>query len=181
MCIRDSYKAFLPSAALWLVSTWMLFRKIKNANDDNASEVITRLSPSEVTVICAVFFSFSLPLIVSLIGLPPYFGLLFGLGGVWILVDLLKRFTPGPTHLSASIDDFLKRTDISSLKFFIGILLAVSALHTLGTLHMLAHYIYGDAPGNNAFIAGNVLLGIISSILDNVPLTACLLYTSRCV
>jgi len=166
------YKGFLPSFALWLVSTSLLLRKIKPADNDNENEVITRLSSSEIIVIASVFFSFSLPLIVSLMGLPPYFGLLFGLGFVWVLVDLLKRFKPGPTHLSASIDDFLKKTDISSLKFFIGILLAVSALHSLGTLEMLAHYIYGDVPGTGSYITGNILLGLISSILDNVPLTA---------
>ncbi len=166
------YKAVVPSISLWLVATLLLLRKITPNGNDNDQEVITRLSHSEMIVIGAVFFSFSLPLLVSLAGLPPYFGLLFGLGFVWVLIDLLKRFRPSATHLSASIDDFLKKTDISSLQFFIGILLAVSALNALGVLELMAQYIYGDSPGDMAFIAGNVLLGVISSILDNVPLTA---------
>lgn len=166
------YKAILPSIVLWLVSTVLLLRKIKPDGNDNDKEVITKLSYSEKNVITAVFVSFSLPLVVSMMGLPPYFGLLFGLGFVWLLIDILKRFSPTATHLSASIEEFIKKTDIASLKFFIGILLAVSALNALGVLEKMAHYIYGDRPDNIAFIAGNVFLGVVSSILDNVPLTA---------
>jgi Na+/H+ antiporter NhaD/arsenite permease-like protein len=166
------YKAFIPSVVLWVVSTGLLVRKITPEDDDNKNEVVSKLNTSEKYVIAAVFCSFALPLVVSLIGLPPYFGLLFGLGFVWLLIDTFKRVTPTDTHLSASIEEFIKKTDIASLQFFIGILLAVSALHALGVLEQIASLIYGQKPGMTALIGGNVLMGMISSILDNVPLTA---------
>ncbi len=108
----------------------------------------------------------------SALGLPPYMGLLLGLGGVWLMIDLFKRYLPRTTHLTASIEDLIRKTDISSLKFFIGILLAVSALHTLGVLELLADTVYGHTPSIGSVIGGNISLGLLSAILDNVPLTA---------
>jgi Na+/H+ antiporter NhaD/arsenite permease-like protein len=165
-------KGFLPAFVLWIVSTIMLMNKIKKGTPDSQEEVITKLSKSEKLVVTIVFLSFLLPIMMSQFGLPPYMGLLFGLGLVWFAVDTLKRYSSRQTHLSASIDELVKKADIASIKFFIGILLAVSALHSLGVLEMLAHTVYGSVPSDAKIIIGNVGLGLLSAILDNVPLTA---------
>lgn len=170
--IEILYKAAAPALALWLVSMTLLIRQIKPEDADNKKQVITNLTTSEKWVIIAVFGSFILPLVASIIGLPPYFGRLFGLGLVWLMIDTFKRTSPTATHLSASIEEFIKKTDIASLEFFIGILLSVSALHAMGVLNQIASLIYGQHPGSATLIGGNVLLGIVSSIMDNVPLTA---------
>ena len=108
----------------------------------------------------------------NLFNLPPYLGLLLGLGAVWITVDLFREYKPKPTHLDALIENFIKKTDIASLKFFVGILLAVSALNTLNILEYFSGILYGLDPSVNRIILGNVGLGIFSAIVDNVPLTA---------
>lgn len=166
-------KGFLPSFALYLTSTALLYRRITPSQFDYENEIVTTFGRSEKFVIALVFASFTLPLFTSLIDLPPYVGLLLGLGIVWLVVDGLKRIAPKETHLSASIEDFLKKIDIPSLKFFVGILLAVSALSAVGVLDYMTGFIYGHGTASEtSIVVGNIALGLLPSILDNVPLTA---------
>lgn len=165
-------RGFLPSLAMLIVSTALFYPRLKQADNDVKSEIITKLGRSEKLIVSAVFGSFLLPVILNQIGLPPYLGLLLGLGVVWLLIDLLKQFRPKETHLTASIDEFIKKTDIPSLKFFIGILLAVSALGSMGILESISQMLYGEEFSPIRGVAGNVGLGFLSAILDNVPLTA---------
>ena len=166
------YKGFFPAFIRYAIACGIMSFTIKKETPDSSNELVGKLHKTEYTVIIVTFISFLLPIFVSLIDLPPYLGLLLGLGIVWTLVDAFKRFVPYETHLNASIEEFIKRADIASLKFFTGILLAVSALHSLGVLEKLAAFIYGAAPSVGKIIAGNITLGFLSAILDNVPLTA---------
>lgn len=163
---------FLPSLALLGAALLWMSPKVKEDEFDSTVEVRTRMGKSEKGIIGLVFFSFALPVIMNFFGLPPYMGLLFGLGLVWLAVDFAKQLRPRPTHLEASIEECIKRTDIPSIKFFIGILLAVSALNTLGVLELFSNFFYGAHPDTFRIVVGNVLLGIFSAIVDNVPLTA---------
>ncbi len=96
--------------------------------------------------------------------LPPFMGILLGLGIMWVLTDLIHQKRD---HLK--VPSILTRIDFSSILFFLGILLAVAALETAGILESLAlrmdHYF------NNKDIIVTVL-GLLSAIIDNVPLTA---------
>ena len=85
---------------------------------------------------------------------------------------MFKIVVPQPSHLSVDINRFLQKTDIATLKFFIGILLAVSALAHLGILAHASEAMFGNAPTEGGLIAGSVGLGILSAVVDNVPLTA---------
>lgn len=165
-------RGFLPSLALYLVALFMLYPKIKSSEYDAENEIITELFRSEKFIITLVFASFSLPIFMGILKLPPYIGLLIGLGVVWTAVDLLKRFSDRTTHLEASIEHFMSKADIASLTFFVGILLAVAALGQFGILEFVSDYTYGENPTFNRIVAGNVGLGLLSAILDNVPLTA---------
>ncbi len=166
------YKGFLPAFVRYVVACGIMSFTIQKETPDSSNELVGKLHKTEITVIVTTFIAFLLPIFVSLLDLPPYLGLLLGLGIVWTLVDAFKRFVPYETHLNASIEEFIKRADIASLKFFTGILLAVSALHSLGVLQKLADFIYGATPSVAKIIAGNITLGFLSAILDNVPLTA---------
>ena len=165
-------KGFLPALALWIVSTVLLWRNITQSTRDDTNEVITHLSPSEKTIIGLVLVAFMLPVVMNVIGLPPYLGLLIGLGMVWFAVDACKRLYSHQTHLTASIDDMVKKVDIPSLQFFIGILFAVAALHQIGVLDWMTDVIYGHTPSARTVIVGNIGLGLLSAVFDNVPLTA---------
>ncbi|MCA9388888.1 sodium:proton antiporter NhaD, partial [Candidatus Berkelbacteria bacterium] len=165
-------QGFLPSVTLLLVALAILAPKIKNTGFDVKSEIVNKLGKSEWTIITTTFASFSLPLLMTFMDLPPYLGLLIGLGIVWILVDSFKRIRPKQTHLTASIEKLIKGTDIASLKFFVGILLAVGALNSLGILELLSESIYGLTPNLTRIIGGNIGLGVLSAVFDNIPLTA---------
>lgn len=167
--------AFLPSVALALVAGTFLYRKLddtsflKREKDDS-------LTPSrgEKTIITLALSSFVLPLLVSFIGLPPYMGLFLGLGLTWAVIEFAKqrRKSDNPTHMTANIEKIVQTVDISSIKYIMGILLAVLALSTLGVLQWLSSVVVGSDPGTNHLILTNIGLGFLSGVVDNASLVA---------
>ncbi|MBI3618264.1 MAG: sodium:proton antiporter NhaD [Candidatus Omnitrophica bacterium] len=105
------------------------------------------------------------PVFRAVTNLPPFMGVLLGLGIMWVLTDLIHH--QKRDHLR--VPSILTRVDFSSVLFFLGILLAVAALETAGILGSLA--LRMDNYFNNKDIIATVL-GLLSSIIDNVPLTA---------
>ncbi len=165
--------ALAPSVVIYLVSTALLVMQLKKGHVDALEEQSFKFLRSEKLVIGFAFASFALPFIVNLFGLSPYLGILLGLGITWMVIDLLRRRLPNHrTHFSASIEHFLRDADIATLQFFVGILLAVSALDYLGILDAASAQLFGNAPGLGRLVAGSSLMGILSAVVDNVPLTA---------
>ncbi len=166
-------QGFLPSAVIGLVSGTLLVRQMENNTKDmkEAGDSI-KLTRGEKAIIGVTLASFTLPLAMHSIGLEPYMGLLLGLGISWLLIEHIRIRSSKNTHLEANIEHMLQKTDISSLKFFTGILLAVSALKAMGILEMASHYIFGSSQEFNRVVMANIILGPLSSIVDNVPLTA---------
>jgi Na+/H+ antiporter NhaD/arsenite permease-like protein len=105
------------------------------------------------------------PVFKILTGLPPVVGMLLGLGFMWMVTDLLHHTER--EHLK--IPSILKIVDFSSVLFFLGILLAVSALEAGGLLNQLALWL-DQVCGNKDIIA--TAIGLSSAVIDNVPLTA---------
>lgn len=101
--------------------------------------------------------------------LPPYLGMLISLGVIWLVSELLKQTRERKERSSISMVGVLKKLDLPTLFFFLGILLAVSALETSGHLHHLSVYL--DSQFSNIFIV-NFIIGLLSAIVDNVPLVA---------
>lgn len=165
-------KGFLPALVLGVISSLMLVRQMDDTAYEVKEETNIKLTQGEIGIIALTLSSFALPLAMNVIGLPPYMGLLLGLGVSWILIEFMKTTSHKETHLDANIDQMLQKTDISSLKFFIGILLSVSALHTLGILEQVSHLVIGTDPSFARLVGGNTVLGLLSAIVDNVPLTA---------
>jgi len=168
---------FLPSIALFFVSTYMLTRNVTQDTKDKKEEKVT-LTLSEKFIIGTALGSFLLPFFVSRIGLEPYFGLIFGVGLVGLMIAFFslqakkKEKISGQTHLTANLEEQLSRIDLASLIFFTGILLAVGALEHLGILDFISHTLLGEAPSLARLIFGNSMLGVLSAIMDNIPLTA---------
>lgn len=164
--------AFLPSFALGCVATYLLSRSIVKDTRDKQEKSIPPFSGGEKMVIGLTIASFALPLMMSVVGLPPYMGLLLGLGIVWSLIEYLQVRSPVRTHLEASIESLMRKADISSLKFFIGTLLSVGALKTFGILDRFSIILFGIEQEVGRVIVGSMMLGLLSAIVDNVPLTA---------
>jgi len=164
-------QAFIPSFTVFLVSTLLIGRSIIADTKDRV-ENTRQLGKIEWFVISLCLFSFLLPLFMTIVHLPPYFGLLLGLGIIWLVVDLARLQRPNSTSLSISIEKFFQKTDIASLYFFIGILLAVSALRHIGVLDVISHQVFTETPSTVRIIGGNITIGGLSAVFDNIPLTA---------
>lgn len=124
----------------------------------------------------------SVPVFKTLTHLPPYMGMMLALGVVWLVSEYIhpeEDFSKERKHLY-SAHKALSRIEISSILFFLGILMAVAGLESLvfgvaqngdpvGTLRYLAEVLQETIPNQDVVI---ILLGICSAIIDNVPLVA---------
>lgn len=109
------------------------------------------------------------PVFKTLTHLPPFMGILLGLGVLWTLTELIHKGKndEGRSHLSVA--GALQRVDSQSILFFLGILLAISALESDGLLSGLAHWM-DQSIGNVDLIT--IAIGLSSAVVDNVPLVA---------
>jgi Na+/H+ antiporter NhaD/arsenite permease-like protein len=101
--------------------------------------------------------------------LPPFMGILFGLGILWLVGELIHRRKEENEKAHLSLVSALKRIDMSSIVFFIGILLAVAALEHARILEMLAKWLDANIGRQDAIV---IMLGLLSAVVDNVPLVA---------
>lgn len=164
-------KGALPSLAAWVIPQTMLTSKIMV--EERSGREKKEILPLQWQIIIMGLTTFGLAVVVNILHLPPFFGILFGLGIVAIVIDLkLKRGKLKKEE--GHIVNIIKTIDMATIKFFVGILLAVDALQFHGILAQVATFIFGENPGAHptAIIIGHTALGIFSSILDNVPLTA---------
>jgi Na+/H+ antiporter NhaD/arsenite permease-like protein len=164
----------LPSLAGWIIPQYIITKKL--LKEDRDQILYAEQMPLQWGIIILGFSTFGLAVSVNLLHLPPFFGILFGLGIVAIVIDVKLR--RGSLHIKANqIVNVIKKIDMDTMYFFVGILLAVGALQYQGILDIMAKVIFGDDPANSpiSVIFGHVSLGLISAVFDNVPLTAAVL------
>ena len=111
----------------------------------------------------------AVPAFKALTHLPPFMGVLLGLGLLWLVGDLLHKDKSFESRTHLDLSTALSRIDMSSIIFFIGILLAVSTLEHTHVLSELAQWI-DQIVGRQDFIV--LLIGLVSAVVDNVPLVA---------
>lgn len=111
----------------------------------------------------------SVPVFKTVTHLPPYMGMLLGLGVLWVVSELINPELDEFEKKKYSAATALSRIDVPSVLFFMGILLAVGALESMQTLHHFAGYL-SETLGDNRIII--TLIGVVSAIVDNVPLVA---------
>ena len=109
------------------------------------------------------------PVFKSFTHLPPYLGILLALGVVWLVGEIVHRHKSDAAKEHFSLAKALKRIDMPSVCFFIGILLAVAVLSANGMLSALAHRL-DSMIGNQSLIV--VIIGLVSAVVDNIPLIA---------
>ncbi|HWS60974.1 MAG TPA: sodium:proton antiporter NhaD [Flavobacterium sp.] len=121
------------------------------------------------------------PIFKTLTHLPPYLGMVFSLGIVWLISEFIhpEENFDKKNNTRYSVHTALKRIEFSSILFFLGILMAVGALEILvfgsihnepvGTLHYAAESLSNAIPNIDTVV---ILLGVFSSVIDNVPLVA---------
>lgn len=161
---------FLPSLVCTVVAGFLALFMLRKSKQDFETVIGHKpLEPWGKTVfIFGVLALVMIPVWKALFGLPPFLGALIGLGVLWLVTDIVHT-SHGDERMHLRVPHVLSRIDTSGVMFFLGILLAISALETGGILDKFAAFLNEHIP-NEKMIA--VVIGLISSIIDNVPLVA---------
>ena len=110
------------------------------------------------------------PMFKTVTHLPPFMGILFGLGILWLVGDLVHRSKEDdPSKQRLTLAQALTRIDMSSIMFFIGILLAVAILEHTHVLSSIAYWLDQHVGRQDIIV---MLIGLASAVVDNVPLVA---------
>ena len=110
------------------------------------------------------------PIFKTLTHLPPFMGILLVLGILWTVTEVFHYNTAEDDTMAKRVSDLLSRIDLSTIMFFLGILMAVAVLQEIGVLTALGESLNETFSGNYYVING--IIGVLSSIVDNVPLVA---------
>lgn len=160
---------FLPSLISLLVPVGVYVYSLKGKfHLANMAAKDTSPEPgAKIVFIVGILGLIFVPIFKALTGLPPFMGILLALSVLWVITDILHLKEDKRQHLT--LTQVLTRIDMSAVLFFLGILLTINALQTAGILTDLAHWL-GANIQSLSWIA--TLLGILSAIIDNVPLVA---------
>ena len=109
------------------------------------------------------------PVFKTITHLPPFMGILIGLGILWIITEIMHSEKDEKERRHLSVAYVLQKIDTSSILFFLGILLAVSALQSAGQLTGAATWMDKNLKDQNIIVMS---IGVLSSVIDNVPLVA---------
>lgn len=109
------------------------------------------------------------PVFKSITHLPPFIGMLFVLGALWVFTEIFYNSKMLEQAKELRLPKVISRVDMPSILFFLGILMAVAVLQSTGILSDIAAYL--DKEIHNVYWIG-LVLGVLSAIVDNVPLVA---------
>jgi NhaD family Na+/H+ antiporter len=162
-------QVFLPSLIAMIVplGIFSFFTKGEYTSDQN-DLFIEGSEPHATIVFTLGILSFlAVPFLKWATGIPPYMGMLIGLAFLWLVTDILHHKEEGRKHLL--VPHVLTKIDISSVLFFMGILLSINALEMVGVLKGVAVWL-DSVTSSGLAIATSI--GLASAIIDNIPLVA---------
>ena len=110
------------------------------------------------------------PIFKTITHLPPFMGILLVLGVLWTVTEIFHYNTSEDDTMAKRVSDLLSKIDLSTIMFFLGILMALAVLQEVGVLTMLGQILDSTFEGNHYLVTG--IIGVLSSIVDNVPLVA---------
>lgn len=168
-------KTFLPSLVSLILPLTVLSVTLKgNVTKPLKPEKAALQDPTTPLERNLVFFTgigslLFVPIFRTITHLPPYIGILGGLGILWVMTEVMHRSKNEEYKPKLTVAGVLRKIDSSTILFFLGILLAVAALESAGHLAMLADAL--DKHVGNLYVI-NTIIGLLSSVVDNVPLVA---------
>ncbi len=172
----------LPSIVAAVLPMLIMSRKLKGdleyssevveseSHEPTAAEMVTNKERNIIFYLGIGALVF-VPIFKAITHLPPYLGVALGLGVLWVYTELMyhEKGDSIKEEKKARIQKVVKRIDMTTILFFLGILMAVNALSFAGILRELSEWL--DQSVGNIY-AINIIIGILSSIVDNVPLVA---------
>jgi Na+/H+ antiporter NhaD/arsenite permease-like protein len=109
------------------------------------------------------------PVFKTITHLPPFMAILLGLGVMWIIIEILHHQRDTPNKDKLSVTSALEKIDTSSILFFLGILISISALQSTGQLVQVAEWLTNTLKDETVIVT---TIGLFSAVVDNVPLVA---------
>jgi Na+/H+ antiporter NhaD/arsenite permease-like protein len=167
-------KLILPSLACLVVPLVLLSFRIKGKVENVVIAENKQVNPTnefERKLILGLGISalIFVPVFKTITHLPPFLGMLFGLGILWVVTEIIHKKKNDEDKNAYSVVSALQKADVPSVLFFLGILVAISALESTHLLSNLATQM-DKAIGNINIIV--ISIGLLSAIIDNVPLVA---------
>ncbi len=172
------YSIFIPSLVCMIVPLLYISFKLKGSIQSpdltSLNSEISSVNTYERNLIfyMGVLGLLFVPIFKITTGLPPYVGMLLSLGVLWVTTEILHRDKNYEQRRHLSVIGVLKKVDTPTIFFFLGILLAVAGLQSAGQLDIVAKYLENTFSGENKIYMINVLIGLMSALVDNVPLVA---------
>jgi len=137
--------------------------------ENGETQALTTAFERKLLLIMGVGALLFVPIFKTVTHLPPFVGMLFGLGAIWATTEVMHRKKPLEDKRKLTVIGILRKVDMATIFFFMGILLAVAALQSAGHLDVLSKFL--DEKLHNIY-AINIIIGVLSAIVDNVPLVA---------
>lgn len=165
-------KTLVPSIVVALVPMLILVFRFKGQKIEGKKETKPATSSylhSNIMFFTGIGLLLFVPAFKTVTHMPPFMGMLLALGIMWFVGSLLHKDKQPDERYKYSVTNVLRKIDMSSILFFLGILLAVSALASFGILKELA--VFAKLHITNDYVLG-ALLGLFSAVIDNVPLVA---------
>ncbi len=166
---------FLPAVVSLLVPLALTARRLgahtvqPPARDDTGSASHTRAFEKNLMFFMGLGILVLVPAFKTWTGLPPFMGILFGLGLLWAVGDVVHRRKDDDAKAPLTLVHALSRIDMGSIVFFIGILLAVATLEHTHVLGALALWLTQNVGRLDVIV---LIIGLVSAVVDNVPLVA---------
>lgn len=166
-------KLIVPSLVCLIVPLIIISFRIKGKIDREVKAEVT-VSPADKMSRNIIFFSgigvlVFIPVFKSVTHLPPFMGMLLGLGILWIISEIIHKNKDTEDKDALSVVYALRKIDTPSILFFLGILIAISALQSSGQLTQFAAALDKHIGDQNSIV---MIMGLCSAIVDNVPLVA---------
>ena len=166
---------FIPSLVSMLIPAAILSLQLKGKFDKEQNLPKAAVSHFTKTQRDIIFWLgvgglVFVPIFKTLTHLPPFMGILLVLGILWTTTEIFHYNTAEDDTMAKRVSDIMTKIDLSTIMFFLGILMAVAVLQEVGVLTSLGEGLNEAFAGNYFLING--IIGVLSSIVDNVPLVA---------
>jgi Na+/H+ antiporter NhaD/arsenite permease-like protein len=167
-------KLLIPSLFCLIIPLIFISMKIRGKVERASNDITPQDKPlpkkhQRIVLFSGILVLVLVPVFKTFTHLPPYMGMLLGLGILWIITEIIHSSKDDDDGRKYSVVQALREIDTPSILFFLGILVSIAALQSTGILTQVAEFMTASI-GNDSMIV--ISIGLLSSIVDNVPLVA---------
>jgi Na+/H+ antiporter NhaD/arsenite permease-like protein len=163
---------FMPSVVCLLIPLLLISPTLKGTVMAVVKDEKQQLKPvfhRNFVFILGISVLIFVPFFKTVTHLPPFMAILFGLGFIWIVTEILHSQSDTADKHALSVAYALRKIDTPSILFFLGILVSIAALQSTGQLTQLAQWLTSTIKNDTVIV---ICVGLLSAVVDNVPLVA---------